>query len=84
MSSLEPPILDAVRKRLPLFAAAFALIVTACDERSTKPVDQPPLSDRMADFSLTDVNPNSPTGGRAVSPRHLLGKVSAWYFGHST
>lgn len=38
----------------------------------------------MPDFSLTDVNPNSPTSGQAVSPRDYLEQVSAWYFAHST
>lgn len=36
------------------------------------------------DFSLTDANPNSATSGQMVSPRQYLGRVSAWYFGHST
>lgn len=36
------------------------------------------------DFGLTDVNPNSPTSGKIVSPRDYLGQVSAWYFGHAT
>ncbi|MEW6433174.1 MAG: hypothetical protein AB1730_16845 [Myxococcota bacterium] len=38
----------------------------------------------LADFSLPDVNPASPTGGRNVSPRDFNGRVSAWYFGHSS
>ena len=38
----------------------------------------------MPDFSLTDVNPASPTNEQAVSPRDYLQQVSAWYFGHST
>ena len=36
------------------------------------------------DFTLTDMNPASPTGGNPVSVRDLIGKVSAWYFGHAT
>lgn len=36
------------------------------------------------DFSLIDMNVRSATAGKAVSPRQFLGKVSAWYFGHST
>jgi hypothetical protein len=42
------------------------------------------LGDLVADFHLTDVNPNSPTSGQSVSPRDYLEKVSGWYFGHST
>lgn len=35
-------------------------------------------------FSLVDVNPASTTYNQPVSPGDYLGKVSAWYFGHST
>lgn len=38
----------------------------------------------VPDFSLLDVNPNSPTSGQMVSPRDYLMKVSGWYFGHAT
>lgn len=38
----------------------------------------------VPDFSLTDVNPNSATYNQTVSPRQYLGKITAWYFGHST
>lgn len=37
-----------------------------------------------AAFSLVDVNPNSATHLQRISPRHFVGSVSAWYFGHST
>ncbi len=36
------------------------------------------------DFGLVDTNPSSPEFGRTVSPRDYLGKISAYYFGHST
>jgi len=36
------------------------------------------------DFGLEDVNPASSLYQTTVSPRDFLGKVSAWYFGHST
>jgi hypothetical protein len=36
------------------------------------------------DFSLEDVNPNSSLYQTSVSPTDYLGRVSAWYFGHST
>lgn len=36
------------------------------------------------DFSLPDVNPNSPSAGTSVSPRDYLQQVSGWYFGHAT
>ena len=38
----------------------------------------------VPDFAILDVNPNSTTSGQLVSPRDHLGRVSAWYFGHST
>lgn len=38
----------------------------------------------VSDFALPDVNPASPSFQRNVSPRDYLGKVSAWYFGHSS
>ena len=46
--------------------------------------DPPPGPPPMADFSLPDVNANSPSFGRDVSPRDLLGEIGAWYFGHAT
>jgi hypothetical protein len=36
------------------------------------------------DFSLLDVNPASASAGHSVSPRDYQGRVSAWYFGHSS
>ncbi len=45
---------------------------------------EPPLVDPAPDFQLEDVNATSPTFGQTVSPRDLLGQVSAWYFTHST
>jgi hypothetical protein len=38
----------------------------------------------LADFSLVDVNPASPSSGQNVSPHDFDGRVSAWYFGHSS
>lgn len=37
----------------------------------------------MPDFSLLDVNPNSPTADQSVSPRDYLEQVSGWYFGNA-
>lgn len=36
------------------------------------------------DFGLVDVNPNSVTSGKTISPRDYTGQISAWYFGHAT
>ncbi|MEW5739989.1 MAG: hypothetical protein AB1938_13740 [Myxococcota bacterium] len=38
----------------------------------------------LSDFALPDVNPASASFQKNVSPRDHLGKVSAWYFGHSS
>ena len=38
----------------------------------------------VPDFSVLDVNPTSARFDTEVSPRDLKGKVSGWYFGHST
>jgi hypothetical protein len=43
-----------------------------------------PSDETLPDFSLVDVNVNSTRYAEAVSPRDYLGRVSAWYFGHST
>jgi hypothetical protein len=40
--------------------------------------------DRMPDFALLDVNPESATYNLAVSPRDHLGHTTAWYFGSAT
>ncbi len=56
-----------------------ALVVACGKDKATDPA-----STVVPDFQLTDVNPNSPTAGRLVSPRDHLHQVSAWYFGHST
>jgi hypothetical protein len=67
-------------------AVALALCVVAlegCDKKE-QPLAPLPAQSLAPDFSLTDVNPNSPTSGHAVSPRSELGRISAWYFGHAT
>jgi hypothetical protein len=60
-------------------------LLAACGKDAKKPTAVvPPPAGQLADFSLTDVNPNSATHEQPVSPRRFLGKVSAWYFGHAT
>ena len=74
----------------PAQASRFgALVVTlalallgACSKGD--PVSPLPPATLAPDFALQDVNPNSSTSGDTISPRAQLGKVSAWYFGHST
>jgi hypothetical protein len=40
-------------------------------------------SSSMPDFTLIDVNANSPTANQGVSPRDYLQQVSGWYFGNA-
>jgi hypothetical protein len=42
------------------------------------------VTDLATEFSLPDVNPNSPSLGSAITPRDRLQQISAWYFGHAT
>lgn len=53
------------------------------DHHPAKPAASPATS-VVADFSITDVNPNSRSYQHAVSPRDYEGAISAWYFGHAT
>ncbi len=39
---------------------------------------------QVVNFALDDVNPTSATFEEAVRPRDQIGRVSVWYFGHST
>ena len=64
-----------------VFVLAMAFLGACSKDDPVEPL--PPLT-VVPDFSLQDVNPNSITSGQQVSPRSQLGRVSAWYFGHST
>ena len=59
-----------------LTTMALAVTVLGCGS-SPKPITLP-------DFTLSDVNPSSATFQTEVPVHSELGKVSAWYFGHST
>ena len=66
---------------LPVLASLILVLLAACEDESNP---AGPLQGLAPDFSLVDVNPNSPSTGQATSPRQHLGHVSAWYFGHAT
>lgn len=69
--------------RLEGFAlAAVVTVLVGCGH--SQPLQPLPPLTLAPDFSLQDVNPNSATSAQLMSPRAQLGKVSAWYFGHST
>ena len=67
---------------LALGLSAGLALFGACSKDD--PVAPLPPTTLAPDFSLPDVNPNSTTASQNVSPRTMLGKISAWYFGHST
>lgn len=74
-----------LRSVYPLTVLALAwLLGSSCGDgkKATKPEVMPP--DRVPDFAIIDANPNSSSYGDTISPRIFLGKVSCWYFGHST
>ena len=93
----EGMVMGGARSRFLRPAPAAGLVLTflflvglACNQKTTQPA---PQSNRghdnsdpaaMADFLLRDMNLHSPSSGQWLSPRDQLGRVSAWYFGHST
>ena len=73
-------------RSIPVLALAGALALLGCggggDEGGGNP--GPVIGQQAPDFSLQDVNENSPTATTMISPRDHLGRISAWYFGHAT
>jgi len=67
-----------------LLAVCVALLATGCSDDEKDEVLAPPPAEKVPDFSLLNVNPASPLANQQVSPRQLEGKISAWYFAHST
>lgn len=69
--------------RLAALLAALTLALAAgC--RDDSPTSNQDDGDRAPAFRLVDLNSSSPTHDQSISPRDHLGRVSAWYFGHST
>jgi hypothetical protein len=65
-----------------LFSAA---VVFACSAPPVPTTDAGMLAGTpVPGFSLTDVNPASSTRGQALSLGSFAGKVTGWYFGHSS
>ena len=54
--------------------------VVGCKSDGVVPVS----FDVAPDFALEDRNDTSATFGEVVSPRDARGRISAWYFGHSS
>ena len=58
--------------------------VDTADTGDTDTGDTGPGVNAVADFSLPDINPSSPTVGQNISPRDYLQQISGWYFIKST
>ena len=63
-------------------AAALVLLLVACAPSAKVPDAGVALE--LAAFTLEDVNPASPRFGQQVGPADYGGKVTGWYFGHSS
>ena len=63
---------------------ALAGLLFACAPNKGGDSAAPSLGDVLPDWGLTDVNENSPSAGETVRVSDQRGRVSAWYFGHST
>jgi hypothetical protein len=68
---------------LVLFLPLAAALAPGCGDDDP---EQPPIptGEQVPDFTLKDVNANSPTFSEEISPRGMQNKISAWYFGSAT
>lgn len=64
------------------FGLLVAVVLFSCSPM-TMPKPAPTI-EPLPSFELTDVNPASSTNGRPVGPLALRGKVTGWYFTHTT
>jgi hypothetical protein len=67
-----------------LLSSGLLLLMLGCSDDGTGPATPMVPAGVMPDFSLLDVNPESPTQDQPVSPRQFLGSISAYYFGSAT
>lgn len=65
--------------RLLLLSSLLGLACAPMPAKVTAPTVSP-----LPEFTLLDVNPASATSGQQVGPVTLRGKVSGWYFTHSS
>ena len=63
------------------FFALFVASLWGCAEEGTT---EERIEGRVSAFRLVDQNPTSSRFSQEVSPRDYVGRVSVWYFGHST
>lgn len=59
------------------------LTFVACSAPMPMPTPITP-GEAVPEFTLRDENPNSTTSGQQVGPTTFAGKVTGWYFGHSS
>lgn len=67
-------------KRLAWFAV---VTFVACSMPMPAPTPIAP-GETVPDFTLRDENPGSATAGQLIGPKTFEGKVTGWYFGHSS
>lgn len=72
---------DAMRSVLTAMTVTVALLDCGAPAGQT---DAGATRVTLGDFSLVDLNPASATSMKNVSPHDFDGRVSAWYFGHSS
>jgi hypothetical protein len=54
------------------------------DDSPNQPPAPVPTDQAVPDFTLRNLNANSPTFNQDISPRQLQGQISGWYFGSAT
>lgn len=69
---------------LPLLLALVACKDSGVDSGACAPSFTPLASAAAPTFELEDMNSTSTSFGELVAPSDHLGRISAWYFGHST
>ena len=63
------------------FTWLAVLTLVACSAPMPTPITP---GETVPEFTLRDENPNSATSGQQVGPKTFEGKVTGWYFGHSS
>lgn len=84
-NNTTPPLADADAGQEPTLPPILAWdggMLTLAD--SGEPESALDRSVPMPNFSLEDKNPNSPDVGEFFEPRQFRGKITGWYFSHST
>jgi len=79
------PIISGVYKDMIWFLAVFLGLISPVNaEPCTVPSDCGIATATIPDFTLTDVNPHSPTFGTELSRADVLGRVMVIYFSSAT